>query len=296
MTVVPPGEVAAKAVSNARGISRALDHEPGLDPGVEDLLRGVCLVGAEAAGVIEFLLQRVHGDDPRDSLRDGGDERRHAHPAEADDHDAVLRAGPGRVEHRAAAGQHGAAQDCRNVRGDVVVHRHGGSAVHDGVGGEAGDAQVVVDGLAVAAQEPGSVQQGPVVVALGPCRAGQPAVLGAVRAVLAAGQEGHDHALAGLQVRDAGTDLDDAARGLVAQQHGNRPDPVAVDDAQVRVADSGGLHPDKDLGGPGSRQFQLGDADRPGLREGAGAADFLKYCTGDLHRSSFAAWSGLSER
>ena len=136
----------------------------------------------------------------------------------------------------------------------------------------------------------------PVVVALGPCRAGQPAVLGAVRAVLAAGQEGHDHALAGLQVRDAGTDRHDAARGLVAQQHGYRPDPVAVDDAQVRVADSGGLHPDKDLGGPGSRQFQLGDADRPGLREGAGAADFLKYCTGDLHRSSFAAWSGLSER
>ena len=87
----------------------------------------------------------------------------------------------------------------------------------------------------------------------------------------------------GCRSRDVGADLHDAAGGFVAQQHRHRPHPVAVDDAEVRVADAGGLKPDEDFRRAGAGELQLGDADRPGLREGAGAADFLEHCTGDLH-------------
>src|SRR3954451_18573567 len=161
------------------------------------------------------------------------------------------------------------------------------------MGGESGDAQVMVDGLVATAQMPGAVQQGSVIVALGAGGAGQPAVLSAVRTVLAARQKRHDHALSGQQIVGLGPDLDDTTGRLVAEQHGHRPDPVAVDNAQVRVADPGGFQTDQDLSGPGCSQVEFGDADGLGLSEGAGSADFLKYCTGDLHRSSFLAASGF---
>ncbi|MCB5283485.1 hypothetical protein BJQ89_03254 [Arthrobacter sp. ES1] len=242
-------------------------------------------MGAQTAGVFELFLERVHGDDPRDPLRNRGDQRGHTNASEPHDHHTVLRPGPGRVQHRTAAGQHGAAEDGGDVRRDVIIDRDGRGAVHNGVGGEAGDAQVVVDLFAAAAQPHRSVQEGTFAVAPGTSGAGEPPIFPAIRAPFAAGQEGHHNTLAGRQVLDLRADLDDASRSLMPQQHRHRAHPVPVHNAQIRVADAGGFDLHQDLGGPRTVQLQLGDGDGLGVSERAGAPDFLEYSTGDLHCS-----------
>jgi hypothetical protein len=49
------------------------------------------------------------------------------------------------------------------------------------------------------------------------------------------------------EVFDIRTHLVDHACGFVAQQHWHRADPVAVDDRQIRVAQTSGVDPDPNL-------------------------------------------------
>ena len=62
------------------------------------------------------------------------------------------------------------------------------------------------------------------------------AVRRAGRALATARQERHDDPLPDRQIGAALTDLLDDAGGLVTEQHGHRPHPVAVDDRQIGMA------------------------------------------------------------
>src|SRR6476660_4535213 len=142
------------------------------------------------------------------------------------------------------------------------------------------------DSLAVPGEVHGSMQQDTFTVGFGAFAAGQPAIFGTVGALLAPGEERHDHTLARPQVVDFRADLHNTSCRFVSEQHGDWANPVTVDNAQIRVTDPCGFEPHEDFGGPGVSELQLGDGDRPGFAEGAGTADFFKNCAGDLHLSA----------
>ena len=83
-----------------------------------------------------------------------GDNRGHADAPEPHNDDGLAGLRPSGVDDCPAAGQHGAAEQRRDRGRDVRGHRHDRATVDDGVRGEAGDAKVVVDELAVAGQPP----------------------------------------------------------------------------------------------------------------------------------------------
>ena len=68
--------------------------------------------------------------------------------------ETAISEGPASISSLAvrAARRHFEAQDCRDLRGNVIADLHQGGTVDDGVGGEPGHAQVVLDGLTVTVQ------------------------------------------------------------------------------------------------------------------------------------------------
>ena len=144
MTVRPPGAVAASAASNARtfpAASTTTSHLAPLDASsagsrtvVAPSSRAWCALGGDP----------VDRDDVPAPDRDRGEQGGHAHATEPDDHDALSGLGRRGIEQGAAPGQHRAAEHRGHVRRHVVVHRDDRAGVHDGVGGEGRDPQVVV--------------------------------------------------------------------------------------------------------------------------------------------------------
>ena len=132
---------------------------------------------------------------------------------------------PSGVDDGAATGEHGAAEQRRDHGWHVGGHRHHRAAVDDGVRGEAGHPEVVVDGLAVARQPPLAGHQGARGVGGAARFARCQSVGGARRAVAAPGQKGHDDALPDGHVRHGGAGLLDDRRRLVAEQHRHRAAP-----------------------------------------------------------------------
>ena len=113
--------------------------------------------------------------------------------------------------------------------------------------------------------------------------AGQSPVGRALGALAAARQEGHDHTRAEGQVVDAVADLLDDAGGLVAEQYGRRAHAVAVDDAEVGMADAGGLDAHQDLAGAGGRQVEIVHRKRPGFGVRPAKTDLFEYGATDPH-------------
>src|SRR5271156_136735 len=54
-------------------------------------------------------------------------------------------------------------------------------------------------------------------------------------ATAAVGHEGEDYAIADTKALYLGAELDDLARGFVAQHHGHRPGTRSIDDRQIGV-------------------------------------------------------------
>ena len=65
-----------------------------------------------------------------------------------------------------------------------------------------------------------------------------------------------------LDVPHSETDLDDLARGFVAQRHRDRSGPVAVHDGQVGVTEPRGFDRDEDLALARALERDLLDAER----------------------------------
>ena len=111
----------------------------------------------------------------------------------------------------------------------------------------------------------------------------QAAVGRAAGAVPAAREEGHDDAVTDGEVVHVRTQLLDDAGRLVAEQHRDGTAAIAVDDAEVGVADARRLDAHQDLTGLGRIQLQRAD------REGAGAGERrlgsagLEHGSSDLH-------------
>ena len=87
-------------------------------------------------------------------------------------------------------------------------------------------------------------------------------------------------------VVDAVADPFDDAGRLMAEQHGHGPHAVAVDDAEVGVADSRRFDAHEQLARPGGIEFELTDGERVRLRERRLRARDLEHCSGDLHPTS----------
>ena len=196
-------------------------------------------------------------------VRQCGDHRGHADAAEPDDHNGLAGLRPAGVDDGPTAGQHGASEQRCHRRRHVGGHGYHRATVDDRVCGEAGDPEVVVDGLAVARQPPFAGHQRARAVGGAAGFAGGQPVRGARRAVATSGQKRHDDALPDRHVRHGGPGLLDDARCLVAEQHRHRAHPVAVDHRQIGMAEAGGLDADQKLGVAGRCKFELADGDGP---------------------------------
>ena len=143
--------------------------------------------------------------------------------------------------------------------------------------------EVVLDVLPSRCRRGAPPRRGPALLAALPgCRAR--AVGWAFAALAAARQERHDDALANRDSRRGRRASSIRAGRLVAQQHRDRPRPVAVDDRQVGMADARRLDPDQELAG--SRRVELSSPmvigrDRAQRR---GSSQLLQDCSGDPHQ------------
>ena len=260
-----------------------LDHHGGLEPGLACLIRRVRVVRAHGSRQVELLGQLVDTDDADVVVRQRGEHRRHADAAEADDDHGLAWLRTARVDHRATAGQHRAPEERRDLRWHVGGHGHHRPPVDDRVGGEARDAKVVVNRIAVAREaSPAGHQRARRVGGAAGLAGGEPVRRAGV-AVAAPGEKRHHQPLSDRDVGDAGADfLDDTGR-LVAEQHRHRPDPAAVDDRQVGVAHARGLDAHEKLAGAGGRQVEVLHRKRPGFGIRAGEADLFEYGAADPH-------------
>ena len=150
-------------------------------------------------------------------------------------------------EHGVDARQHRAAEQGGMLEGQVGVHLHQRPPRHHGVAGEGRAAEMVVQRLAPAVDAPVAAQQLAPAVGRRARLAQRRPSSGAGIAVAAARHEDHDHVIADGQNADARPQRLDHPGRLVAQRHRHRPRPVAVDHAEVRVAQPGSRHPDEYL-------------------------------------------------
>src|SRR5262245_7920847 len=121
-------------------------------------------------------------------------------------------------DHRADAGGDAAADDGSVRPGQILAHRDDLLSRTDDVFGKRADARHLVDGLAVKLHARGAVVHTPargVIVAA--AEHGAPART--VAAVAAVRTEGEDDMIIPLDIADAGTELHDDPRGLMAQDH-----------------------------------------------------------------------------
>jgi hypothetical protein len=186
-------------------------------------------------------------------------------PADAHHDDHLTRLHLGRVDRRAPAGWHAAAEQCggaqRNVRGDL----NRGPLRHHAVLGERADQRGAGDILALVVHAVAAVE----LRAVHDQRAELAQVLlpgGAERTAAAAGDErGHD-VIADLQAGDPGADLRHDAGPLMPAAVGEVPDDaVGLGDVVVGVAQAGRDHPDQHLVVAGPVEVHVDDFPLAGL-------------------------------
>jgi hypothetical protein len=208
---------------------------------------------------IEFVGELVDADDLDVVVGQGGDHRGHADAPESDDDDGLAGLRPSGVDDRPATGEDGATEQRGDLGRHVSGHRHHGAPVDDGVGGETGDPEMMVDGFAAARQPPFAIHQRARAVGGTTGFARRQPVGGARRTLAAPGQKGHDDALADGHVRDGGPGLLDDSRRLVPKQHRHRANAAAVDHRQIGMAEACRFDADQQFGVAGRREFELAD-------------------------------------
>ena len=211
-----------------------------------------------------------------------GHHRGHPDAAEANDGHRLPGLRLADIEHRTAAGQHRAAQQRGDRRGNVTIDRHDAGPVDHGMRRETGHAQVVKDLVVAATQPHSAAEQRPGVVSRAARLAGRQPVGHARRAVTATRQERHHHSLTDGHVVDAVADLLDDSGRLVTEQHRRWPHPVAVHHRQVGMAHASGLDAHQQFVGAGRGQLDVGDDDGPGLRERPRRSDLLQHGAPDF--------------
>lgn len=256
---------------------------------LEDLFDAVGIAGVEGVGSAELTGQRqfivvdVDGDDAAGPRDDGTEHARQADAAEADDSDHVTGLGLGRVDRGTDAGDDGTAEQGgileRHVLGDLL-HR---VARHDGVLGEAGEAGVVGDLLALELQA--AAAGGEITALLGGVVGG--AQIGtrvvALPAIAAARREDEDDVVADLDVRDAVSERGDLASAFMAEHRWQRARAGVVDGREVGMAQARRAHLDQHLAR--SRRIELQRLDFEGLALSvrAGQALLIKDGATNLH-------------
>jgi hypothetical protein len=133
-------------------------------------------------------------------------------------------------------GQHGAAEQGRDLVRKIGLDLHQRTARDHRVFGEGRDADMMMHRPAMGRQpSPAADEFADAVGGIAGLAQRRPP-FAAGRAMAAGRHEDHDHAVAGFQVVYARTRLDDLARGLMAEHHRHRAGPVAIDDGEVRMA------------------------------------------------------------
>ena len=219
--------------------------------------------GAELHGLLALVLQRVDRDEVLRAGEAGALHGVDADAADAGDDDRLTGLHVGRVDRRAPAGgdaaadEHGLLQrqlvldlDHRRLADRAVLaeradHAHRAVVLLRAGAGEGETAAGELAGEDVRAH-----------VADGLLAGGAPAADAAV------GDERADDVVARLHARDAGADLLDDARALVAEDHRQAGLEVAVGDVHVGVAEPGVGVPDEDLALLRAREVELDDLDR----------------------------------
>src|SRR5699024_5170659 len=97
------------------------------------------------------------------------------------------------------------------------------------------------------------------------------------------GQEHRHDLLTDLEVVHAVSERLDDTGALVAQEHRRGPGPIAVDDREVGMADSGRSHPHEHLTRPRCVELKVLDRQRPRCRVGTNSSALTQYCTSYIH-------------
>src|SRR5262249_54945156 len=191
---------------------------------------------------------------------DADDLARADHPRALDDvepdaaeaeHDNVGAGGDlGRVDHRANAGGHAAADVAALVEGRVLADLPHRDRRPDGVIGEGRAAHVMVDGLALVFEARGAVGHDALALR-GADRGAEVGLLAeAAFALPAFGRVERDHVVADLDRGDPRPDLADDAGAFMAEDRGEKSFAVeAVERVGVGVTDAGRLDLDQDFAG-----------------------------------------------
>ena len=173
--------------------------------------------------------------------------------------------GPRRVQHRADAGERGAAEQRGVLERHVVGERHRGSCGDDDVLGERTRRRAAIDRLAAEREPRPATEQRALADRRGE-RAARRGPAAAAGAALAAGRRpGEDDAVSLAEPTCVAADGLDHAGSLVPEHDRRRPVPLALVGVQVGAADADGAHPDDDLAGQRLLDVELLDLQPAGL-------------------------------
>ena len=236
----------------------------------------------------------VDREDPRRARERGALHHAEPHAARAEHRDTAPGPDSRGVDHRADAGDHRAAEQRSAVERQVGRDGEHPPLGHDSVVGEGGDAAEVLERAPLEREARRAVEE--------TARLAHPHALGAERrapggAVLAhAARQApeREHVVAGPHGGDAGADLGDDARALVAEDGGERRGHVPRHHVQVRVADAARGHADQHLARARRRELDVADLEPPpDLQEhrGAHAHGLPPYATPRKRRLTSSAAS-----
>ena len=243
----------------------------------------------ERAGEGELFVREIDGDDLASAGELCAEDRAQADAAEADHRDRCAGLDPGRVDDRADAGQHRAAEQSRKLERQIGIDLDAGFARDHRVVGEGRDAEMMIDRLAAEGQPLRAAEER--AGAIGP-RAGfaERRTSGGARAAAAAARhEDEHHMIADRKIANAlAQRLDDPCR-LMAERHRHWARPRAVDDGEVRMTETGGFDANQNLAAAGRREIEIDDVER--ARRGVGGRKPALGEEGgfDAHRRSLEA-------
>ena len=189
--------------------------------------------GAELARPLQFARIDIDADDRRRAGQATAHDHRVADAAAAEDRHRAARLHPGRIERRADAGHHAAADQTHLLRRQCRIIGNALLAMDEGVGAEGADTEdrrerdAVHRAHALLGVQAGGAEMG---------------LTDPAEAALAAGRTpGQDDMIARRDVGDALADLLHDARALVAEQEGKPLGPKdAVLDGEIGVTDPAG--------------------------------------------------------